>query len=476
MAPGSDIGERFDARCAVIGAGAAGLAAGKALAARGISFEIFEGADTVGGMWQIDSPQSAAYETLTLNSSRAMTQFRCFPMPKAWPDFITYRYMADYLESFADEFGLRDQIHLGTWVESVEPVPGPGLPGHNGWAVTTADDQTRFYENVIVAGGHHRTPRLPAVPGTFNGEVLHSRDYRSPDLFLTRRVLIVGAGNSGTDLATDSARRADRTFLATRYELAVLPRHLLGRPIDQLRPGVANLLPAGVERSLFNRFVRVNATEPDGTSTSAKGTDKGTAKGTDKGSGEGSAKDAAEADSRSTRLSPAPPVSDDLPGLVASGDVELKPPLKRLSGDRVQFADGTRATVDLIVYATGYDIDLPYLGSQIFDPQGATVPLYRNVVPPQRPGLWFVGFIDTIGSTLPLLELQAEWIGDILTAAAVLPGRTAMRNWIDDAQGKTDPEAGHPLLVDFWRYQKALKQERGRRRAKPKLRDRLPSR
>lgn len=447
MAPGSEIGERFDARCAVIGAGAAGLAAGKALAARGISFEIFEGADTVGGMWQIDAPESAAYETLQLNSSRVMTQFRCFPMPKAWPDFITYRHMADYLDAFADEFALRDQIRFSTTVDTVEPVPGPGLPGHNGWAVTTSDRQTRFFENVIVAGGHHRTPHLPELAGTFNGQVLHSRDYRSPDLFLTRRVLIVGAGNSGTDLATDSARRAERTILATRYDLAVLPRHLLGRPFDQLRPGMANLLPAGVERSLFNRFVRVSATEGN------DGVD----------------------DSDASR-SPAPPVNDDLPALVASGDVELKPPPKRLSGDRVVFADGTRATVDVIVYATGYDIDLPYLGSQIFDPQGNTMPLYRKVVAPQRPGLWFVGFIDTIGATLPLLEQQSEWIGDVLTAEAVLPGRTTMRNWIDDAIANADPQAGHPLLVDFWRYQKALKQERGRRRSKPRLRDRLPAR
>jgi dimethylaniline monooxygenase (N-oxide forming) len=450
MAPDSDPGERFDARCAVIGAGPAGLSAGHAFAERGLTFEIFDCADTVGGMWQIDSPGSAAYETLQLNSSRTMTQFRCFPMPKSWPDFPTYRQMAEYLETFADEFHLRDHIHLGVTVDDVEPVPGPGLPGHNGWAVTTSDGQTRFFENVIVASGHHRTPRMPQLPGTFNGTVMHSRDYRSPDVFLTKRVLVVGAGNSGTDIATDAARRAERTLLATRYDLEVLPRRLLGRPFDQLRPGMASLLPVGVERSLFNRFVRVGAaTEAD----AEKGDDQTT-----------------------SGRSPAPPVADDLPGLVQSGDIEITAVPKRLSGDRVRFADGTSAKVDLIVFATGYDIDLPFLGHQIFDPQGSTLPLYRNVVAPQRPGLWFVGFVDTIGATLPLLEEQSEWIADVLTGAAVLPGRTAMRTWIDQAQRNTDPDAGHPLLVDYWRYQKALKQERGRRRTKPKLRDRLPSR
>ena len=441
-----DDAERFDAVCAVIGAGPGGLATAKALRDRGISCHVFEAAATPGGMWQITSPGSAAYPTLQCNSSRSVTQFRSFPMPKSWPDFPTYQHMADYLDAYVAEFDLSDMIELNSPVTDVEPVPGPGLPGHNGWAVTTASHGTRCYEHVVVATGHHRTPHLPDLPGEFRGEVLHSRDYKDPDVLLTKRVLVVGAGNSGTDIAVDSARRAEHTILATRHTLHVLPRHVLGRPVDQLRPGVANLLPAGVERSLFDRFIRV--TPPD---------------------------DPSDDGEKEPRSAPeAPPVAPELPGLVASGDVELKPEPRRLSGDKVTFSDGTRAKVDLIVYATGYDVSLPFLSPDVLTWADNRLPLYRRVVAPQRPGLWFVGFIDTIGATLPVLELQAEWIADVLAGTAVLPGRTSMRKAIEEDMRS---DAGsRPLLVDLWRYSRILKQERSRRTAKPKLRRRLAAR
>lgn len=449
MAPDSESGERFDARCVVIGAGAAGLVTAKSLLDREIDVDVLEAGDTVGGMWQIDSPGSAAYETLQTNSSRTQTEFSDFPMPVPWPDFPTYRQMASYLEMYADAFELRDHIRLGTTVTSVEPVPGPGMPGDNGWAVRVAEGPTRFYENVIVATGHHRRPHLPDLPGTFTGKSLHSRDYRDPDIFLAKRVLIIGAGNSGTDLAVDSARRAEETLLATRHDLEVLPRYLLGRPYDQLRPGVAGLLPAGLERSLFDRFIRVGAA---------------------------AGQVSAAADEVPTTRSPAPPVAPDLPDLVESGAVQVKPGVTRLSGGRATFADGSRAGVDLVVFATGYDVHLPYLSPEIFAPTGNVMPLYRNVVAPQRPGLWFVGFIDTIGAAMPLFQEQSEWVADVLSGACVLPGRSAMRTWIAKREQDGTVVDSHPLLVDYWRYRKSLRQERSRTRSKPKLRDRLPAR
>lgn len=441
-----DDAERFDACCAVIGAGPAGLATAKALRDRGITCQVFEAAATPGGMWQITTPGSAAYPTLQCNSSRNVTQFRSFPMPKSWPDFPTYQHMADYLDAFVAEFELADLIELESTVTDVEPVPGPGLPGHNGWAVTTRGNGTRYFEHVIVASGHHSTPHLPELPGNFRGDILHSRDYADPDIFLTKRVLVVGAGNSGTDIAVDSARRAEHTILATRHPLHVLPRYVLGRPYDQLRPGVANLLPAGVERSLFDRFVRV--TPPD---------------------------DAAAAEPEESRNVPeAPPVAPELPDLVASGDVELKPAPRRLSGDRVTFSDGTRTKVDVIVYATGYDVSLPFLRPDVLTWSDNRLPLYRRVVAPQRPGLFFIGFVDTVGAVLPVLELQAEWVADVVAGVAVLPGRTSMRKSIEEDM-QTD-EVSRPLLVDLWRYSRTVKQERSRRTAKPTLRQRLAAR
>lgn len=157
----------FDATACVIGAGAAGLAAGKALVDRNITFDWFEKGSYVGGLWQIDNDNggAAAYKSLHLNSSRPRTQYPSFPMPDDWADYPPYHQVAQYFEDFADHFGLRERITFNTEVTRVEPIAGPGLPGASGWRVTTSDGVTRTYQHVLVANGHHSSPKTPHFPG-----------------------------------------------------------------------------------------------------------------------------------------------------------------------------------------------------------------------------------------------------------------------------------------------------------------------
>ena len=166
----------FDAAVCVIGAGPAGLAVGKALTDRAIRFDWFEKGSMVGGLWQIgnDNGQVAAYQTLHLNSSRTQTQFPSYPMPADWPDYPRHTFIARYFEDFARDNGLLERITFRAEVTRVEPLPGDGPPGANGWAVTTSATGTRRYRNLIVANGHHSSPeaaptspaRSPASPST----------------------------------------------------------------------------------------------------------------------------------------------------------------------------------------------------------------------------------------------------------------------------------------------------------------------
>ena len=433
----------FDAEVCLIGAGAAGLAAGQALADRGIAFDWFEKGSMVGGLWRIDNDNGAvaAYRTLHLNSSRPLTQYPSYPMPDDWPDYPTHELMAQYFQSFAEDNDLVRRITFRSPVTSVEPIAGPGDPGSHGWSVTTATTGTRTYRSVLVANGHHSTPKVPAFPGEFTGESFHSHDYRDPAVFAGKDVVVVGVGNSGMDIACDAARTARSVRLVTRHGVHVIPKYAFGRPIDQFGSPLVAYLPFPVERKIYETLLRLSTGRPQ---------DRGLPK----------------PDHR--LLHAHPTVSAELYDRVGHGDIVMRPGIERLDGDRVVYADGTTEHADLLVYATGYDISLPFLDPEVFDPSGNRMPLYQRAVLPHRPGLFFIGFMQTVGANIPLMEYQSAWIGDVLTGAAVLPSVEQMDAWIAEDQAALAARyvrsERHTMQVDYWRYIRAMKEARA---AKP---------
>ncbi len=428
-------GGGLDARACVVGAGASGLAAAKALRERGISFDWFEKGSMLGGLWRIDNDNggAAAYETLHLNSSRPLTQYPSHPMPADWPDYPSHRLMARYFESFAERFGLAGLVHFNTPVARVQPLPGAGAPGAAGWAVTTAEG-TRTYGCVLVANGHHSVPNVPDFPGTFNGSAFHAHDYLEPEVFAGKDVLVVGVGNSGMDIACDAARPARRVLLATRHGVHVLPKYAFGRPIDQFGSPLSAYIPFRLERAVYELILRLTVGRPQ---------DRGLPR----------------PDHR--LLSAHPTVSSDLYDRVGHGDITMKPNVERLEGDVVRFTDGSAEHVDMLVYATGYRVSFPFLEPEVYDPAGNAMPLYERVVSPERPGLFFIGFLQTVGSNIPLMELQAEWVGDLISGAARLPAEAEMKRWIAADQASMARRyvrsERHTMQVDFWRYARALR-------------------
>jgi dimethylaniline monooxygenase (N-oxide forming) len=440
----------FDAQACVIGAGAAGLAAGKALADRGISFEWFEKGSMVGGLWRIDNDNdaAAAYSTLHLNSSRVRTQYPSYPMPPDWPDFPSHTLMAQYFQRFAEDNGLLDRISFRTEVTAVEPLPGPGASGANGWAVT-AGGVRRTVEAVLVANGHHSVPAIPEFEGEFSGESFHSHAYTDPSVFVDKDVLVVGVGNSGMDIACDAAPVARSVLLSTRHGVHVIPKYIFGRPLDAYSNVLTAYLPFPVFRAANEVLLRVAVGRPE---------DRGLPK----------------PDHR--LLHAHPTVSSSLHDRVGHGDIVMKPTVERLEGDKVRFVDGSIEPVDLLVYATGYRVCLPFLAAEVLDPAGNVMPLYQRVVAPDHPGLYFVGFIQTVGAGIPLFEYQAQWVGDLLTGTAVLPSVPQMRRWVEDDQAELGRRYvrsdRHTMQVDYWRYVRAMREARARK-AHPSVRDRL---
>ena len=435
----------------VIGAGASGLAAGKALADRGIIFDWFEKGSYVGGLWQIDNDNDAvaAYRTLHLNSSRPLTQYPSFPMPDDWPDYPSHELMATYFQSFAEANGLLDRITFRTSVISVTPVPTSGKPGSAGWDVELSSGDTRHYQDVVLANGHHSVPNIPEFPGQYSGESFHAHDYLDPSVFDGRNVLVIGVGNSGMDIACDAAKNAESVLLSTRHGVHVIPKYAFGRPVDQFGNPLVAYLPFPVERAIYEGILRLSTGRPQ---------DRGLP----------------QPDHR--LLHAHPTVSSELYDRVGHGDIEMKPDIARFDGDRVEFVDGSSAEIDLLVYATGYQVSLPFFAPEVYEPRGNSMPLYQRVLTPDRPGLFFIGFIQTVGSGIPLMELQAQWVGDLLTGTAVLPSDADMREWIAADQKRLAARyvrsTRHTMQVDFWRYRRALIEAR-LQSPQPSLRTRL---
>ena len=453
----------------VIGAGSSGIAACQALQARGIAFDCFEIGSAVGGNWRYgnDNGLSSAYRSLHAKSSKLGMQYASFPMPDEYPNYLSHSLISRYLDDFVDHFGFRDKIQFGTEVISVDPA-GEGCCDSR-WEVTvrrrgTGVTRTTRYRAVLVASGHHWDPRLPepAFRGAdgFTGVQMHSHSYRTPEQFAGKRVLVLGIGNSACDVVADCSQVAERTLLAMRGGAHVVPKYLFGTPIDHLTlMRLGGRLPLRAQSAAVSLLVRL-------------------------AQGKVSRYGLPEPDHGMLNAPPA--VSDTLLSRLDQGDVVVKPTIEGFDGDLVCFADGSTERADVVIYCTGYKISFPFLDRTLLgdrlgiDTERGEVPLYRRVVPPELPGLFFIGLVQPIGAIMPVAELQSRWVADLLDGRASLPTLSAMREEVVKYRElivrRYGPTARHAISVDFQPYCREIARERraGARRAGSAENDRAP--
>ena len=431
-------------RTCIIGAGCTGITAAKALAERGILFDLFEKGSGLGGNWRYDNDNgmSSAYRTLHIITSKENMKFSDFPMPEDFPEYCHHTDVLRYFEAYAERYGITPQIQFKTEVLGVSPAKDfPGV-----WDVTFAVDgnapEIRRYGAVLIANGHHWDPRFPEFPGQFHGETIHSHHYKTADPFRYQRVLVVGIGNSACDIAIDLCRVAESVHLSTRSGAWVVPKYLLGIPTDQWTSPLMERLPFWLRRSLFRLLLYMTVGNQE-----RYGLKK----------------------PKHKLLSAHPTLNQELLSYVGHGRVKIKPNIRELQGEQVEFEDRSKLPFDSIILATGYNIRFPFLKPEVFEVKDNKIELYRRVVDPKLSGIYFLGLMQPVGSIMPLSEVQGKWIAGLLSGEMALPDGATMRREMDrdrDAIMKRYVHVPrHTIQVDFWDYMATIEREmkRGRK-------------
>jgi dimethylaniline monooxygenase (N-oxide forming) len=460
-------------RACIIGAGSSGITALKGLVDRGIPCDCFEKSDEVGGNWVFGNRNgmSSSYSTLHINTSRERMEYADFPMPPSYPDFPRHDQIARYFNDYVDHFGLRERIAFGTGVEHVRrsedgmwevtlerggkadagessegPPAGVGAVDarakpqeviQGGQEVRQGGREVRRYDALLVANGHHWNPRWPEppIPGSFDGRQMHAHEYKEPSQLEGRRVVVVGMGNSAMDIAVDASYHARSTTLVARRGVHVVPKYILGRPLDAgVRPSRVPFtwLLRGMQvvtRATVGPMERYGLPRPD------------------------------------HRLGQAhPTVSSRILDRLAHGAIAVKPEITELVGGGVRFADGSEQEVDLIVYCTGYKISFPFFDEGLVSAPENRLVLYKRIFSSEHQGLCFIGFVQPWGAIMPIAEAQGRLVADYLTGVYALPSQGEMRQdmqrMLRRQSRRYQASKRHTIQVDFSNHMVELEDER----------------
>lgn len=383
--------QQDDTRVAVIGAGCSGITCIKNLLQAGLTQIVcFEQNNEVGGNWIFSEKEShsSVCETTHIISSKTLSEYMDFPMPKHYPDYPSHEQLLAYFRTYARHFGLYDYIRFNTRVTLAEKTK------EEQWRLTLDDGSIEVFDFLLIANGHHNVPRWPELPGNFSGELLHAHQYKSAAPFKGKKVLVVGGGNSACDCAVEISRVASFTAISMRSAQYIVPKFFLGKPTDVFNarfhwlPGfILGPLQALSLRLQIGRYSDYGLPEPDFPVIRAH-----------------------------------PTVNSELLYKIRHGKVAPRGSIKQVEGQQVTFSDGTTEAFDTLIAATGYKIALPFFDKDFINYEEADrVPLYLRMFHPEHPTLIFVGLFQPQGAIWPLSDYQAKLAANYIMGRWSLP-------------------------------------------------------
>ncbi|RHZ52405.1 hypothetical protein Glove_461g51 [Diversispora epigaea] len=457
--------ESNEKRIAIIGAGVSGLASVKECLDNKLIPICFEQNSFIGGHWKTEEKNeynqnfySAIYKNLITNTSKEMTAYSDFPMPAEWPTFLDCPLVEKYIEMYAKKFNLSPHIKLNTKVINISMLDDKRWKikyitqdqnnKNDKNNITQNEEKEEIFDYVMVCNGHHHNPQFPKFKGMdkFKGEQIHSRSYNDPEDFKNKRVLIVGGGHSGLDIAVQLSSVTSRVYLSLRSDFKnkrvlivggghsgldiavqlssvtsrvylslrsgrlpwIVPRHLKGKPLDHYSRFIIYAIPLKIRQKLISKAILDTFDPLPSYLENSKPIDP---------------------IFTTTSLS----INNGIFKCIRDGSVIVKPNIRELKSkedeesnqgnNQVEFVDESIIEdIDIIIYATGYKLGFPFLDKSIITGgdkieqeygekyQENLVWLYKRIFPVNHPNIAIIGLVFGAEAFLPLGEMQARYV------------------------------------------------------------------
>ncbi|XP_073449363.1 flavin-containing monooxygenase 5-like [Aquarana catesbeiana] len=440
-------------RVAVIGAGCSGLTAIKCCLDEGLEPTCFEKSEDIGGLWRFkevpEDDRASIYNSVIINTSKEMMCYSDYPIPEDYPNYMHNSKVLQYFRQYGEHFQLLKYIKFKTAVCSIRKHPDFLTTGQ--WDVVTESEgkqEKHVFDAILVCIGHHTHPKLPlhSFPGieNFKGQYFHSRDYKSPEPFKNKKVIVIGIGNTAVDLVVEISAVAKQVYLSTRRGAWLINRVCdNGFPFDIVMTTRfnANILSAfpKFSNNFFEKKVN-NRVDHDNFGLKPK----------------------------HRFFSQHPTISDDLPNRIISGKVQMKTNVARFTETDAFFEDGTiEKDIDVVIFATGYNFSFPFIDESVIKVEHNEVPLYKMVFPAnlEKPTMAFIGYIQPVGAIMPVSEIQARWATRVFQGLAKLPPMGEMKEEInkrkEDLQNRYVKSERHTIQVDYVSYMDEIAVEVG---------------
>jgi hypothetical protein len=419
-------------RICVIGAGPSGITAIKNIAESGFNVKAFDINSDVGGNWIYNENEShsSVFETTHIISSKSLSQFEDFHFSNNVADYPSHDELRQYFQSYAKNFGLYKHIQFNTLVRKCERQED------NNWEVTTIcknKESVEVFSDLVVCNGHHWKPNIPNYSGNFNGSFIHSHNYKKAFPFTNKNVLVIGGGNSACDVAVETSRVSNKTFLSWRRGYRIIPKFFMGKPSDVFA-SYMSFLPISIRNKLAGFLAYI---------TNGSNSNYGLLKPKHK-FGETH-----------------PTINSELLYKIRHGKIFPKNDIDFFKGDYVYFKDGSNEKIDVIIACTGFILSHPFFKKNFINYTKGPVPLYLKMFHPDYDNLFFIGMFQPLGCIWPGSEQQSK-----LLSLALQNKWNRPKNIVDLCNKETEnphmkqiKTDRHRITVDYHQFIKELKHQ-----------------